>query len=152
MRLAAGKRGGASPQVEIIQSNPDEEIEPAIDLALVMQKLGDEPRAKLLLDQAAALIPSMARFGTSGYMLADVEIAALRGDKAGAFAALRRAVDEGWIFYYTEFPDRNPNLALLHGDPEYTALLQQVRDRIAAQAAKVRELELAGQVPSPPAA
>jgi TolB-like protein/tetratricopeptide (TPR) repeat protein len=124
----------------------------AIDLALVLQKLGDDARARQLLDQAAALLPSLQRFGSSGYLLADVEIAALRGDKAGAIAALRRAVDEGWIFYYTDFPDRNPNLALVHGDPEYTALMQRARDRVAEQAARVREMEVAGEIPVPPSA
>jgi TolB-like protein/Tfp pilus assembly protein PilF len=158
--LAQGRAGKARERYakqfpELVQATPRvtrTNLMAAVDLSLVMQKLGEDAHARMLLDQAAALIPGMQRFGSAGYMLADVEIAALRGDKAGAIAALRRAVEDGWIYYYTEFPDRNPNLALLHGDPEYAALMQQVRDRIAVEAAKVRELELAGDIPAPPSA
>jgi TolB-like protein/Flp pilus assembly protein TadD len=119
----------------------------AVDLALVEQKAGEPEHASALLDGAGAALAGMSRLGTQGYSLADAEIAALRGEKAEALAALRAAVESGWRFYWVDRPDRNPNLALLHGDPEYKALMEQVLASLAAQVREVRALERAGQVP-----
>jgi TolB-like protein len=128
-----------------------ENLEAAVDLALVLQKLGENDRAARLLDGVARLLPEMSRTGSKGYRLADVHIAALRGDKQGALAALRRAIDENWRWYWIDRPDLEPNLALLHGDPEFEALLAEVQGRLREQLARVRALETSGEIPPPSA-
>ena len=133
--------GEAVPRVDNLN------LHAAIDLANVLRKLGENDRATALLDGAAAGLKDMPRRGKSGYGLADVEIAALRGDRVAAIAALRRALLDGWIYYWFEFPDKNPNLELLHGDPDYKVLMKTVQDKLAIQSLKVRDLEKSGVVP-----
>ncbi|MGH8632162.1 MAG: hypothetical protein ACREU7_15550, partial [Burkholderiales bacterium] len=99
-------------------------------------------------DRAAITIGTMPRLGTEGYGLADVEIAALRGGRDAALSALRKAVSDGWVFYWLDLPQKNPNLILLHADTEFDALMKQVLDKLSAEAQKVRELERTGELPN----
>jgi hypothetical protein len=56
----------------------------AVDLALVLQKRGDDARANMLLDAAEQAIGKLPRLGVNGYGIADVQIHALRSqNRAG---------------------------------------------------------------------
>lgn len=146
---AKERYAGAFPQ--LLAAAPDVNrmnYRAAIDLSLVLQRLGETEQADRLLDGAATAIGRMPRLGTDGFGLADVEIAALRGDRDAALSALRKAISDGWVFYWLELPQRNPNLALLHGDAGFDALMQQVLDKLSAEAQKVRELERTGELAS----
>ena len=68
----------------------------AIDLALILSKLGEHERADWLLESSLQYIQQIPRLGFDGYGVADVKIYALQGDKQEAFSALQRAIDEGW--------------------------------------------------------
>jgi tetratricopeptide (TPR) repeat protein len=84
----------------------------AIDLALVLQTIGAGASASVLLDRTEEFIRTIPRLGVTGYGLADVQIYALRGDKAEALAALREAEKARWRGpYWRYYRDFDPNLA-----------------------------------------
>jgi tetratricopeptide (TPR) repeat protein len=120
----------------------------AIDLALILSKTGEQERADRLLEsslQYIQRIPRLGYYGT-GYGIADVQIYALQGEKQKALSALRQAIDEGWRnswWYYLKF---DPILELLHDEPEYQAMVAEIEADMAAQLARVREMESNGEL------
>ncbi len=114
---------------------------PAIDLAFLLQKAGDQARAETLCAGALAIIGDLPRLGAfSGYAINDVRIHTLRGNKVLALAALRRAVDEGWRTSWQYILKYDPILEPLHGEPEFQAILAEVEADMAAQLKRVREI------------
>jgi len=117
----------------------------AIDLALVLIRTGERERADLLLDRSLEFIQTIPRLGY-GYWIADVQIYALQGEKQRALSALRQAIDEGWRALWWYFLERNPNLESLHDEPEYQAMVAEIEADMAAQLARVREMERNGEL------
>jgi TolB-like protein/Tfp pilus assembly protein PilF len=118
----------------------------AIDLALILSKLGEHERADWLLKSSLQYIQQIPRLGLWGYEIADVRIYALRGDKQKALSALRQAIDEGWReswWYYLKY---DPTLESLHDEPEYQAMVAEIEADMAAQLARVREMERNGEL------
>jgi tetratricopeptide (TPR) repeat protein len=120
--------------------------EAAIDLALVLSKTGEQERADLLLHRSLQYIQQIPRLGGSGYRIADVQIYALRGEKQKALSALRQAIDEGWrdLWWYSLKYD--PTLESLHDEPEFQAMVAEIEADMAAQLARVREMERDGEL------
>jgi TolB-like protein/Tfp pilus assembly protein PilF len=107
----------------------------AVDLALVHQRRGDSDRAAILLDGAARFIRTIPRLGANGYWLADVQIHALRGQKAEALAALREAEQAGWRGWWRYYRDFDPNLASIRNEPEFKAVFADIERDMAQQRA-----------------
>ena len=61
-----------------------------------------------------------------------------------------RLPDAGWSSYYASVSDQNPNLGLLHEDPESVAMIDELILRIADQLAEIRALVLAGELAGAP--
>ena len=122
----------------------------SVDLALVHQRRGDRDRAAILLDGAARVIRTIPRLGAYGYWLADVQIHALRGQKAEALAALREAERAGWRTLWPYFREFDPNLASIRNEPEFKAVFADIERDMARQRAalaarpKDAPLDLAG--------
>ena len=118
----------------------------AIDLALVLSKTGEQERADLLLNRSFQHIQSRPRLSVFGYGIADVKIYALQGDKQKALTALKRAIDEGWrgLWWYSLKLD--PILESLHDEPEFQAMVAEIEADMAAQLARVREMERNGEL------
>ena len=107
----------------------------AIDVALVLQSLGMLERAEALLDGGEQAIRSLPRLG-SGYGISDVQIHALRGDKAKALAALREAEKAGWRgFGWRYYRDVDPNLAAIRDEPEFKSVFADIEHDMARQRA-----------------
>jgi tetratricopeptide (TPR) repeat protein len=122
----------------------------AIDLALVLSKTGEQEHANLLLNRSFQHIQILPRLGRNGYGIADVRIYALRGDKQKAFSALREAIDEGWRGYdWRYYLVHDPSLESLHDEPEYQAMIAEIEADMAAQLARVREMERRGELVLP---
>ena len=123
-----------SPDLDGTNSNA------AIDLALVLQATGESERASALLDAAERAIRLRPRLSDSGFGVADVQIHALRGDKAKALVALREAEKAGWrgpLWRY--YRDVDPNLASIRDEPEFKAVFADIErdmDRQRAELAK----------------
>ncbi len=88
-----------------------------------------------------------------GYLSADMlftELHAMNGDKKSVLESLRRAIDTDWIGYWFNSPDQNPNLALIHGDPEYVALMDEVKASLTVRLERLRELQRSGKLAARP--
>jgi tetratricopeptide (TPR) repeat protein len=118
----------------------------AIDLALVLSKTGEQERADQLLDLSFQYIQTLPRLGPNGHWIADVQIYALQGEKQKALAALRQAIDEGWRASWWYFLKQQPNLESLHDEPEFQAMVAEIEADMAAQLARVREMEKNGEL------
>jgi len=120
----------------------------AIDLALVLPRAGEQAHADLLLNRSLQFIQTLPRLGEAGYGIADVEIYALQGNKPKALSALRKAIDEGWRYLWWFFLEHDPNLESLHDEPEYQAMVAKIETDMAAQLARVREMQRNGELPA----
>ncbi len=110
----------------------------AIDVAPVLQAAGDRATAGALLDRAEQFIRTIPRLGLAGYGIADVQIHALRGDKAKALAALREAERAGWRGpYWRYYRDFDPNLASIRNEPEFKAAFTDIERDMARQRAEL---------------
>ncbi len=88
-----------------------------------------------------------------GFLSADMlftELHAMNGDKKSVLESLRRAIDTDWIEYWFNSPDQNPNLALVHGDPEYVEMMNEVKNTLAVQLDELRDLQQPGKLASRP--
>ena len=118
----------------------------AISAAAILQKLDDRRRATELLDGAERVIGRMQRLDSVGFGTADVQIHALRGEKAKALQLLQQAVDEGWRgpnWRYTR--DLDPTLESIRGEPAFQAAFAVLEQDIDRQ-----RRELAGRATSAP--
>ncbi len=82
--------------------------------------------------------------------MADVQIYALQGEKQKALSTLRQAIDEGWRGMWWYFLKHDPNLESLHDEPEFQAMVAEIETDMAAQLARVREMERSGELAAIP--
>jgi tetratricopeptide (TPR) repeat protein len=117
----------------------------ALYLAQVLLETGEDTRARQLLDSVEETIRQSPRLGAYGYGIADVEIHALRGDKARALAALREAEQSGWrggwrgpTLRFSR--EAEPALASIRDEPEFKAVFADIERFMALQRAKLAKL------------
>jgi len=125
--------------------------EAAIDVALILSRSGEQQRADQLLDHSLQQIQRLPRRGgVAGYGIADVQIHAIRGERQKALSALRIAIGEGWRGFWWYLLEHDLSLVSLHDEPEFRAMVEEIRANMAAQLAAVREMERNGElVPIP---
>jgi TolB-like protein/Flp pilus assembly protein TadD len=115
-----------------------ERFQVAIDLALVLQGMGELDRAAAVLDASERFMHSLPRLGGLGYEVADVQIHALRGDKVKALAALREASTAGWRGpAWRYYRDVEPNLDSIRDEPEFKAVFADIERDMARQRAEL---------------
>jgi tetratricopeptide (TPR) repeat protein len=117
-----------------------------LDLALVLFRTGERERAERLLERSVEPIQERPRLGYFGSGIADVQLYVLRGERQKALSALRQAIDAGWRREWWYQLQHKPDLEPLHGDPEYRAMLEEIRGDMAAQLERVREMEARGEL------
>jgi adenylate cyclase len=118
----------------------------AINLALLLAATGEENRSKQLLEYSLQVFESMPRLGKDGFQIADVLIFAIQGKKEKTLAALREAIDDGWQFNARYILEFEPSLFSLHPDPEYQAMVAEVKADLAEQRKRVQEMEHKGEL------
>lgn len=118
---------------------------PAIDLALVLSKTGEQKRADLLLDRSLTFIETIPRLGF-GYDVSDVRIYALQGKTEKALAALRQAIDQGWRTVWWYYAEHDPNLDSIRNEPEFQAMVNEIKADMAVQLERVRAMEASGDL------
>ena len=84
------------------------------------------------------------------HVVPDAKIYALRGEKQKALSALRQAIDEVWRFFWWYFLKQDPSLESLHGEPEFQAMIEEIKADMAAQLERVREMERGGDLAAIP--
>jgi len=122
----------------------------AIEVANILAKVGERERADNLLNEALIAINGKPRLGYRGFGISDVEIYALLGDKDKALATLDAAVEEGWRSSWWISTEANDNLALLHNDPRYQAIVADIQAQMETQLAQVRKWQADGEFESVP--
>jgi TolB-like protein/Tfp pilus assembly protein PilF len=121
----------------------------AIDLAWLLQKVGDHQKADRLLELSHDFIQGQPRLGWwGGYWVADVQILALQGRKADALAALQEAVDEGWRSLWWYYLRHDPSLDSIRDEPEFKQALAEIEADVSEQMDRVREMEERGEIPT----
>jgi tetratricopeptide (TPR) repeat protein len=119
----------------------------AIELALIFSRAGEQRRADQLLDRSLQQIQRLPRRGgVAGYGIADVQIHAIRGERQKALSALRIAIDEGWRRFWWYDLKHGPSLESLHDEPEFQAMVEEIQADMAAQLARVRDMETNGEL------
>ena len=100
----------------------------------------------MLLARALTYIQTIPRLGLRGYRISDVRIYALQGQTAEALAALREAIDAGWRLWWWYYLEHNPNLESIRDDPEFQAMVAEIRADMAEQLARLQEREANGEL------
>jgi tetratricopeptide (TPR) repeat protein len=117
----------------------------AISLADSMLRSGDAVTANSLLEKSLSVISQTTdRY----YPPARATAYLLQGDTHRALAALREAVEEGWRHGWWLL-EREPIYEPLWELPEFQSLMAEVRADMAAQLARVREMERRGELVFP---
>jgi len=119
---------------------------PAIDLALVLSKTGEQKRADLLLDRSLTFIETIPRLGRYGYGFSDVRIYALQGKTEKALAALRQAIDQGWRRVWWYYAEHDPNLDSIRNESEFQGMVEEIKADMAAQLERLRAMEASGDL------
>jgi tetratricopeptide (TPR) repeat protein len=114
----------------------------AISLADWMRRSGDAVTANSLLEKSLSVIsqttdPYYPPARTTAYLL--------QGDTHRALAALREAVEGGWRYGWWLL-EREPIYQPLWELPEFQSLMAEVKADMAAQLARVREMERNGEL------
>jgi TolB-like protein len=115
--------------------------------AYALQKVGDQQRAKQILDAYLEYIADRSRLGIKGYGIADAESLALLGRRDDALRRLREAIDAGWR---TDWPRYgwhladDPYLAELQNDPRFRAMVAETDADIARMRERATQAETSG--------
>jgi tetratricopeptide (TPR) repeat protein len=141
--LADGKLPTLRPDI-----TPWEAFLVALDLASAYLRAGEVMKAESLLSLIESELPHWPQTGAyfSGYGYADVELHALRGDKERALVALREGAAKGIPFMWRFHLLYNPNLESIRDTPEFAAIVAEIEADMAAQLARVREMERNGEL------
>jgi tetratricopeptide (TPR) repeat protein len=119
-----------------------------LDLAAAYLHAGEKAKAESLLSLVETELPHWPQIGVwgAGYGYADVELHALRGDKERALAALREDAAKGIRYLWRFHLLHNPNLESIRDTPEFAAIIEEIEADMAAQLARVREMERNGEL------
>lgn len=126
----------------------------APEVAWILRARGDHEAAARLLGKALAVFEDPAR---SVYppdwarVMFEVEVLAVQERNAEALAALRRVIDDGWRWDWWQI-ERDPTLTSISAEPEFIAMLAEVKADVAAQLEEVRAMERDGELSAHPAA
>jgi TolB-like protein/Tfp pilus assembly protein PilF len=114
----------------------------ALQLALVLQRLGERDHAEALLaasERVMAKLPLLGGGGRPGRAPWDAQALALRGRKLEALAALRTAEQAGWRAPACFWRDA-PSFDSIRNEPEFQAIIADIESDMARQRAELAEL------------
>lgn len=112
-------------------------LRPAVMLAAAMIGTGETARAGILLQKSADVLESLpVPYRRMENPRDLVEVYALQGRRREALDELRRELEAGTIAKWWRL-DFNPNLASLHDDPEFKAMVEAMRAEAARQRAEI---------------
>jgi TolB-like protein/Flp pilus assembly protein TadD len=118
----------------------------AINLSLALEETGERQCADRMLEKILEQMEKMSRFGGRGYGIADVEIYARQGKTRLALDTLRQAIDNGWRAVLWAQGEGSPHMVNLLEEPEFKAMMAEVKEDLDAQLARVRQMEANGEL------
>jgi len=114
----------------------------AISLAVLHQAMGNKQAAEILLAKTLQTLDTVE----SVYVPpARVAIYTIQGDVDRAIGQLRKLVDAGWRYRWWLL-EREPIYEPLWGEPEFQAIMDEIRADMAIQLERVREMERNGEL------
>ncbi len=116
----------------------------SLDLASAYLHAGQEVEAERLLSLVEFELPYWSRDSVLGHGIADAEFHALRGDKEKALAALQKHVEAGFRNQWRWKLLDSPSLVSIRDTLEFAAIVAETEADMAAQLARVREMERNG--------
>ncbi len=135
--------GPGGPVISYANSSPAE------DIAYLLLQSGEKPQAKEMLEQIFKINASLPLLGGNGTFFGNAKVYALMGRKPEALAELRRGIDANWRTFWRYFFDHDAVFESLRDNPEFQAMRAEVAADMAAQLARVREMEASGEIPAP---
>ena len=121
-------------------------VDNAIQVAWLMLEAGQVENGLRLLDQAEAFHHTIPRMGWGGSWVQPATIHMLRGDHDKALASLRETVDLGWRGYWRQVLLHAPIFEPIRDEPEFQALITEIKADMAKQLTNVGEMEAKGEL------
>jgi TolB-like protein/Tfp pilus assembly protein PilF len=121
-------------------------LAPAINLSLALERTGELECAGRLLTKSLEQMRQMPRLGARGYGIADVEVYARQGRIRLALDTLRQAIDRGYRRFWWSQGESSPHMTAMLDEPEFQAMMDEVRADMAAQLERVRAMEASGEL------
>jgi hypothetical protein len=122
---------------------------PATDLALALQLSGNMERSRELLDAASVFLAVARRNDAFEYFIAEVRVAAIRGDNESALQVLGTLVADGWRGPYWRFyRDHDPAFDGLREGPRFQDAFAVVEQDIRSQREQAERTGHLGRRPS----
>ena len=123
----------------------------AINLSLALEETGDSDCAALLLTikllRDLKPCPGWGVQVTASPMLKPMQDWAKRDE---AIASLRHAIDSHYRAFWWAQGEKSAHTLSLREDPEFTAMMQELKADMALQLARVREMRANGELPDIP--
>ena len=116
-----------------------------------MIELEQPASAQVLLDRSLEYAESTTMPRLHWYPIAygipqQVQIYALQGKPKKALQSLRQAVDSGWRAFWWYWLEHDPKLDSIRDEPEFRAIVTEIKADMAAQLARVRAIESSGEL------
>jgi len=119
---------------------------PAVEIAYLLMRSGNEKRGRRLLEAAMPQIDSIPILGINGSAWGNARTFALLNRKNEALAELQRGVDAGWRLGWRYTFDHDPVCESLRDEPEFSAMRAKIAADMAGQLERVRKLEASGEI------
>lgn len=120
-------------------------FQPAVDFAALLSYMGQEERARQLLQAVLSYLPTQSRLGRIGSEIDDVRALAQLGESERALTALAEAVEAGWRLHWRSML-RDRGLDSIRDDLRFRNLEATLRDDMAAQLEHVLNTEGSGEL------
>ena len=98
-----------------------------------------------VLDRCLVLTPEIPR-GGDGYGILNVLIHAMQGRTGEALGSLRGTIDEGWRSPWWFYLVHDPALDSIRDEPEFQAMLAEIKADMAAQLEHIRAMDASGEL------
>lgn len=122
-------------------------FEIAIDVALILLRMGKQERASRLLDRSLDVIAaSTASNEAVDHGIQRAMIFALKGDREAALETIGQTLDSGWREAWWFYLELDPSFDSIRDTPGFQSILESVRADMAAQRARLEELEDSGTI------
>jgi len=129
----------------------------AIDVAMLLQALGELEKAHRLFDLSLQYMDRSLKYmdrlppdEIREYGVLKARIYALRGDREEALAALQEAIDAGWRFQWWFYLEQDPAFGILREDPRFKSIANEMALRVRGELETIRKLEASGDIILPP--
>jgi len=134
---------------ELFEDSPTitvDNIYATADLALLLQRAGEEELADTLIHAGLAWYRRTQPVFMHGYLttIVDVSLLALSGDDKAALKTLREAVDQGWKYDW-RWHLSNKNLDSIRGEPGFEEIETKLERETAEQLVAIRALPDMGE-------